>query len=82
VKNPTPITVTTLRWRVCAIIRQVRRGRRYILIQDGRPVATIEPVEGCNSRVAIRARAKLLHRLAKQPTVDIGRWTREELYGR
>lgn len=81
-RDPIPITLTTLRWRVCAIIRQVRRGRRYILIQNGRPVAGIEPVEGAKSRVAIGARAKLLHRLAKQRTMDIGRWTREQLYER
>jgi antitoxin (DNA-binding transcriptional repressor) of toxin-antitoxin stability system len=82
VRNQTPITITTLRWRICAIIGQVRRGRRYVLIRNGRPVARIEPVEGGKSRVVIRARAKLLHRLVKQRTVDIGRWTREELYGR
>lgn len=81
-RTQTPITVATLRWRVCAIIQQVRRGRRYILIQNGRPAARIEPVEGGKSRAMIRARAKLLHRLAKQRAMDIGRWKREDLYGR
>ena len=63
-------------------MRQVRRGRRYLLIQNGRPVAKIEPVEGGPSRGVIRARAKLLHRLAKQRAIDIGRWTRDDLYSR
>ena len=81
-RSPTPITVTTLRWRVCAIIRQLRRGRRYILIQNGRPVAGIEPVEGVKSRVATPGRAKLLHRLSQQRAMDIGPWKREDLYGR
>jgi antitoxin (DNA-binding transcriptional repressor) of toxin-antitoxin stability system len=63
-------------------MRQVRHGRRYILIKNGRPVAKIEPVEGDTSRRVIRARAKLLHRLTKQRAIEIGRWTREDLYGR
>lgn len=63
-------------------MRQVRRGRLYILIQNGRPIARIEPVEGGKSRRVTPARTKLLHRLTKQRAIEIGRWTREDLYGR
>jgi antitoxin (DNA-binding transcriptional repressor) of toxin-antitoxin stability system len=47
----------------------------------GKPIARIVP---CTQADAARAAARsaLLQRLAAQPAIDIGRWTRDELYGR
>jgi len=61
------------------ILRAVREGRTYIITRHGRPVAKIVPF-GNNDREAGRAYSDLLARLRSQQAVDIGRWTRDELY--
>ena len=61
------------------LLREVREGHSYVVTSHGRPVAKIVPAsahaesEGCG-------RAALLARLRSEPVVDIGRWTRDELY--
>ena len=45
----------------------------------GRPVAKIVPVSK-HDEVAAGARSALLAQLHAEPVVDIGRWTRDELY--
>lgn len=63
------------------LLRDVREGRSYVVTSHGRPVARIEPVLTKNSRSAAeRAKASLLARLRRQPVIDIGPWTRDELY--
>jgi prevent-host-death family protein len=63
------------------LLREVREGRSYVVTSHGRPVARIEPVLTKNGRsVAEKAKAALLARLRRQPVIDIGPWTREELY--
>jgi prevent-host-death family protein len=59
------------------LLREVKAGRRYVITSHGSPVARIEPVE-----VKRREKAKeaLLARLESQPVLNIGRWTRDELY--
>lgn len=61
------------------ILRGVRDGHSYVVTSHGRPVARIIPVDGHES-TASGARAALLSRLERQPIVDAGRWTRDELY--
>jgi prevent-host-death family protein len=65
--------------RFSALIRDVRDGRTYIVTSHGKPVARIMPAAG-DERVAARARELLLARLERQPVVEAGRWTRDELY--
>jgi prevent-host-death family protein len=60
------------------VLRGVREGQSYIVTSHGRPVARIEPVDKKNN--ADRARNALLNRLRKQKAIDIGPWTRDELY--
>jgi prevent-host-death family protein len=60
------------------LLRGVRAGQRYVVTSHGRPVARIEPIE--NGRDADRARDALLKRLRSQKAIDIGPWTRDELY--
>lgn len=61
------------------LLRRVREGRSYVVTSHGRPVARLVPA-GKDNDIAAGARAALLSRLQKQPVVQVGRWTREELY--
>ena len=61
------------------ILREVREGQSYVVTSHGRPVARIVPADR-HEEVASRSRAVLLQRLERQPVVDAGRWTRDELY--
>lgn len=63
------------------VLREVREGRSFVVTSHGRPVARIEPVDS-NTQKREAAKAALLKRLRRQPIVDIGPWTREELYDR
>ncbi|WP_217570222.1 type II toxin-antitoxin system Phd/YefM family antitoxin [Mesorhizobium sp. GbtcB19] len=65
--------------RFSHILREVREGQSYVVTSHGRPVARIVPAEK-HEGVAARSRAVLLSRLERQPIVDAGRWTRDELY--
>jgi prevent-host-death family protein len=67
------------------LLRGVREGRRYLVTAHGRPVARLVPAANADSeerRVREAALRALLDRVAKQPVVNIGRWTRDELYER
>jgi prevent-host-death family protein len=60
------------------VLRGVREGQSYIVTSHGRPVARIEPVE--KEAEAESAKTALLKRLRAQKAIDIGPWTRDELY--
>lgn len=61
------------------LLRGVREGQSYIVTTHGRPVAKIVPIDQHDGVVA-SARSALFKRLRAQPVVNVGRWTREELY--
>lgn len=63
------------------LLRNVRSGQSFIITAHGKPVARIIP---CTEADAAReaARAALFERLGSQPVMDIGRWSRDELYER
>jgi len=61
------------------LLREVRDGRSYVVTSHGKPVARLVPA-GKHEDVAAGARSALLSRLKKQPVIQVGRWTREELY--
>lgn len=63
------------------LLREVQGGQSFIVTAHGKPVARIVP---CDTAETARdaARALLLKRLAAQPVVDVGRWSRDELYER
>ena len=65
--------------RFSLLLRGVREGHSYVVTSHGRPVARIVPADTRESAVS-GARAALLSRLERQPVVDAGRWTRDELY--
>lgn len=61
------------------LLRGVREGRSYVVTSHGKPIARVIPASK-HKAVATRACSTLLARLEKQPVVDVGRWTRDELY--
>jgi prevent-host-death family protein len=61
------------------LLRGVREGHSYVVTSHGKPVARLVPV-GQQDNAATDARDRLLSRLAQQPVLDIGRWTRDDLY--
>jgi prevent-host-death family protein len=63
------------------LLREVREGRSYVVTSHGRPVARISPVHSKQGKVGDSpAWGRLLRRVRKQPVMNIGRWTRAELY--
>jgi prevent-host-death family protein len=62
------------------LLRSVKGGQSFVVTSHGKAVARITPVTETN-RVTARAKAALLARLRSQPVINIGRWTRDELYG-
>ena len=74
-----PVSAADANRSFSRILRGVRDGQSYVLTSHGRPVARIVPAEQ-EGRVASRAKSALLARLRSQPAVEIGRWTRDELY--
>lgn len=63
------------------LLRGVREGNSYVVTSHGRPVAKLVPVsKSPEEREA--AFEKLMARLRSQPVMNIGRWTRDELYER
>jgi prevent-host-death family protein len=65
------------------VLREVKEGRSFVVTSHGRPVARIAPVERKEGCVGDSPGWKALKkRLRNQPVIDIGPWTREELYDR
>lgn len=65
--------------RFSELLRSVREGRSFVVTTHGKPVAKIVPI-GKGDETAAGARTALLTRLRAEPVVEIGRWTREEVY--
>ena len=63
-----------------ALLRGVREGRSYVVTSRGQPVARIVPTSANDRTAAASARKTLLARLKQQEVVDVGPWTRDELY--
>jgi prevent-host-death family protein len=65
------------------LLREVKEGRTYVVTSHGRPVARIAPIESKEGKVGDSpAWATLMRRLRRQRVVNIGPWTRDELYDR
>jgi len=65
--------------RFSELLRAVKNGRSVIVTSHGKPVAKITPVvEG--EGAAEGARSALFARLQTERVVNVGRWTRDELY--
>lgn len=65
--------------RFSQLLRSVREGDSYVVTAHGHPVAKIIPIQP-ERGLRDKAWERLLARLRSQPVIDIGPWTREELY--
>ena len=61
------------------VLDSVRDGQSYVITSDGKPVAKIVPVGEVQDR-PLTARDRLLTRLHSQKAINIGRFSRDELY--
>jgi prevent-host-death family protein len=61
------------------LLEGVRRGGSFVVTSHGKPIAKIAPVDAPGP-VETAARNALLKKLREQPVMDIGPWTRDELY--
>jgi prevent-host-death family protein len=73
------ITAAEANRNFSSILRRVREGQTFVVTSHGRPIAEIIPAEE-ESRAREIAKEALLARLERQPAIDIGHWTRDELY--
>lgn len=71
------VSATDANRKFSLILRRVREGHSYVVMNHGRPVARIVPA---GKQVASGARAALLSRLGSQAPINAGSWTRDELY--
>ena len=68
------------------LLRSVRDGESFVVTSHGSPVARLLPIEadiaaGRNDQVGREeARQRYLARLRSQPALNLGTWTRDELY--
>ncbi len=76
-----PVSAADANREFSRLLQDVKKGHSYIVTSHGKPVAKIAPV-GEHNRLAEKARDVLLARLKTEPVMDIGRWTRDELYAR
>jgi prevent-host-death family protein len=63
------------------LLRGVREGKSYTVTSHGKPVAKIVPVEK-DTRSKQEAFQRMLERWRNQPALNVGPWTRDELYER
>ncbi|MGH7815014.1 MAG: type II toxin-antitoxin system Phd/YefM family antitoxin [Candidatus Binataceae bacterium] len=61
------------------LLRNVRAGRSYIVTAHGKPVARIVPAD-TSAKAKSAAWEALIKRLRSQRAINIGPWTRDELY--
>lgn len=73
-----PVSAAEANRQFSTILRGVRAGRSYLVTSHGRPVARIVPPTA--TAATNGARDVLIDRLRRQIPVDIGRWSRDELY--
>jgi prevent-host-death family protein len=65
--------------RFSELLRTVRSGKSVVVTSHGRPVARIVPMTE-DAQTVRGARAALFERLRTQAVVNVGSWSRDELY--
>lgn len=76
------VSTTDVEQNLTSIIHDVEEGETFVITSDGREVARLSPVEkfDVNSEKAKQARKELFEHLRQVKAIDIGPWTRAELY--
>jgi prevent-host-death family protein len=75
----TEMSVAEANRRFSELLRTVKTGRSVVVTSHGKPVARISPVAEDERRTE-QARVALFRRLRKERAVNVGRWSRDELY--
>jgi prevent-host-death family protein len=65
--------------RFSELLRIVKKGGSVIVTSHGKPVAKITPATE-DEQATVGARSALFARLRTERTVNVGRWTRDDLY--
>lgn len=71
------ITAAEANRQFSKLLRGVREGKTYVVTSHGRPVARLAPASGGDRA---NAKKRLLARLSAQPALNLGPWSRDELY--
>lgn len=74
-----PISAAKANREFSTVLKGFRDGNSYVVTSHGKPVARIVPAGRHYARVS-SAREEMLTRLAQQRVIDIGSWTRDQLY--
>ena len=74
------ISATEANRKFSQVLREVREGHSYVVTSHGKPVARISPPD--RAPASKRASEAFFRRLESQPALNIGHWTRDELYER
>jgi prevent-host-death family protein len=76
-----PVSAADANREFSRLLQGVKKGEIYVVTSHGKPVARIAPI-GEHLRLEETAKSVLLTRLRSEPAMEIGRWTRDELYER
>ncbi len=76
------VSTTEVEQNLTSILHDIEEGETFVITSNGEEVARILPVEEFDpkSEKAKQARKVLFERLRNTNVIDIGPWTRAELY--
>jgi prevent-host-death family protein len=74
------VTASEANRQFSKLLRNVGKGDSYTITSHGEPVATLAPSAAKLEKERELAKKRLMRHLRAQRPVDIGPWTREELY--
>lgn len=72
------VTASEASGRFSELLDEVRKGETILVTSQGELVAELRPPETRNAKRA--AFERLMERLRSQPALNLGPWTRDELY--
>ena len=76
------VSTTEVEKNLTSILHEVEEGQSFVITSEGQEVAQISPLEkfDVNSEKAKQARKELFEHLRQVKAIDIGPWTRADLY--
>jgi prevent-host-death family protein len=74
------VTATDANRRFSELLGDIQRGETFVVTSHGEPVATLAPATDRSRADRLAARQRLFARLRRQPSLNLPRWTRDELY--
>jgi prevent-host-death family protein len=81
--SETTVTAAEANRNFSRLLRGVREGQSFVVTAHGRPVAKLVPAEDdAASKARKVAFEALMKRVKSQAAIDVGPWTRDELYDR